>query len=230
MDKPAGMTVHNDPGKDLCYFVSKIIASNDPIRRQIKPDTAFGVHPVHRLDKQTSGVLLLAADPESFRFFSTQFASRNVTKIYLALLHGRLKAPPKNEPWGTWEWPLTKTAGGRSNPRGFGKKRPSQTHFRVLGYSSHYTMAELIISTGRKHQIRRHAKTAGHPVVGDNRYGSTRATKFLKSQFSFSRLGLHAKSISIIPAEGKSPKTISSPKIPVDMKTLFERDINEGKN
>ena len=95
-------------------------------------DPSFGVSPVHRLDKETSGVILLAVTREVFRFFSKQFESRQVTKRYVAVLHGRLENPNENDPWGTWSWALAKTAGGRHNPEGAGHRQDSRTRYRSL--------------------------------------------------------------------------------------------------
>ena len=187
-------------------------------------DPDFGVHPVHRLDKETSGVMLLAVNRESFRFFSNQFESRQVKKQYIAILHGRLEKPEENDPWGTWEWPLSETAGGRQNPEGPGNRKDSRTRYRVLDHSAHYTMVEIELLTGRTHQIRRHAKLSGHPVVGDARYGSMRAINYLKRNFAFDRLALHARSLTLQLPDGNAPETIETPAIPSQMLDLFQND------
>jgi 23S rRNA-/tRNA-specific pseudouridylate synthase len=187
-------------------------------------NSGFGVNPVHRLDKETSGVMLLAVDRESFRFFSNQFESRQVKKQYIAILHGRLEKPKENDPWGTWDRPLSETAGGRQNPEGPGSPKDSRTRYRVLDYSAHYTMVEIELLTGRTHQIRRHAKLSGHPVVGDARYGSTRAINYLKRNFAFDRLALHARSLTLQLPGGSAPETIETPAIPGQMLNLFQND------
>jgi 23S rRNA-/tRNA-specific pseudouridylate synthase len=180
--------------------------------------------PVHRLDKETSGIIVLAADRATFRFFSDQFQSRRTAKRYVAIVHGRLDVPKQEIPWGSWTWPLAKAACGRRNPQGPGQRVPSETRFRILDYSVHYTMVEIDLLTGRKHQIRRHAKLSGHPVVGDARYGSTRAVNYLKQHAGFARLGLHAQALTLhLPGE-ENPQTIESPGIPAAMQTLFETD------
>jgi 23S rRNA-/tRNA-specific pseudouridylate synthase len=184
-------------------------------------DPDFGVHPVHRLDKETSGVMLLAVQRESFRFFSGQFESRQVKKQYIAILHGRLENPEGSDLWGTWEWPLSETAGGRQNPEGPGNRKECRTRYQVLEHSAHYTMAAIEILTGRTHQIRRHAKLSGHSVVGDARYGSMRAINFLNRHFGFGRLALHARSLTLQLPGGKEPETIETPEIPLQMLNLF---------
>ena len=225
VDKPAGLTVHNAAGRDICSLVFAWIQKEVTLTEQIDLDLEFGVNPVHRLDKETSGVMLLAANREKFSFFSNQFESRQVKKRYVAILHGRLEKPEENDLWGTWGWPLSETAGGRQHPEGPGNRKDSQTHYRVLDHSAHYTMVEIELLTGRTHQIRRHAKLSGHPVVGDTRYGSKRAINTLKRNFNFNRLALHARTLTLQLPDGKVPETIETPTIPAPMRNLFQNDL-----
>ena len=163
VDKPAGVSVHNATGRDICSVASAFIQREPAASGQMDMDLDFGVNPVHRLDKETSGIILLAVTPAAFRFFSKQFESRQVKKQYVTILHGRLETPQGNDPWGTWRWELAKTAGGRLSPEGAGKRQAAETRYRILERSAHYTMVEIEPLTGRRHQIRRHAKLAGHP-------------------------------------------------------------------
>jgi RluA family pseudouridine synthase len=224
VDKPAALTVHNAAGRDLCSLVFARIQKEAMLREQVDMDSDFGVHPVHRLDKETSGVMLLAVNREIFRFFSHQFESRQVKKQYVAILHGRLEKTEGNDAWGTWTWPLSETAGGRLNPEGPGNRKDSRTHYRVLDHSAHYTMVAIELLTGRTHQIRRHAKLSGHPVVGDARYGSMRAINYLKRNFAFDRLALHARALTLRLPGGNAPETIETPEIPSRMLDLFQND------
>ncbi|MFH2045022.1 MAG: RNA pseudouridine synthase [Pseudomonadota bacterium] len=224
LDKPAGITVHNASGKDLCSIAKDLVRKDDVIRNRLGLMTEIDFSPVHRLDKETSGVIILAADRETLCFFSDQFKSRKIAKQYIAILHGQLDIPKQINLWESWTWPLSKTAGGRQNPQGPGQRIPSETRFRIMEHSPHYTMVEIDLLTGRKHQIRRHAKLSGHPVVGDTRYGSTRAANYLKQHAGFIRLGLHAQAITIhIPGE-KTPQIIKTSCIPAEMQNLFETD------
>lgn len=226
LDKPAGISVHNTSGKDLCSIAKELIRKDDVIFSRLGLMADIDFSPVHRLDKETSGVIILAGNRETLRFFSDQFKSHKIAKQYIAILHGRLDIPKQNNPWESWTWPLSKTACGRQNPQGPGRRLPSETRFKIIEHSIHYTMVEIDLLTGRKHQIRRHAKLAGHPVVGDTRYGSTRAANYLKQHAGFIRLGLHAQAITIyIPGE-KNPQTIKTPFIPAEIKNLFEADRN----
>jgi len=225
VNKPAGITVHNQPGRDLCARVSALIEKEPEIQRQMDTDPDFGINPVHRLDRETSGVILLAGDPKTFRFFSEQFESRQVKKRYMAVLHGWLENPKGDDSWGTWRWPLAKRAGGRRHPQGDGRRLPSETRFRILRHSSRYTLVEMEPLTGRKHQIRRHAKISGHPVVGDVRYGSTRSINYLRRNLAFDRLALHARSLTLHLQMEKDPETLETPEIPRAMTALFENNL-----
>ena len=120
--------------------------------------------------------------------------------------------------------PLSETAGGRQNPEGPGNRKDSQTRYRVLDHSAHYTMVAIELLTGRTHQIRRHAKLSGHPVVGDARYGSMRAINYLKRNFAFDRLALHARALTLQLPGGTAPETIETPAIPSQMLDLFQND------
>jgi len=224
VDKPAGLTVHNAAGLDLCSLALSQIQKDATLKEQIDMDPDFGINPVHRLDKETSGVMLLAVNREMFRFFSNQFESRQVKKQYIAILHGRLEKPEENDPCGTWGWPLSESAGGRDHPEGPGNRKDSRTRFRVLDHSAHYTKVAIELLTGRTHQIRRHAKLSGHPVVGDARYGSMRAIKYLKRSVGFDRLALHARSLTLQLPEGKVPEAIETHTIPIQMIELFQND------
>ncbi len=224
VDKPAGMSVHNEPGRDLCSVIAAFIKKETPIRERIGMDPDFGVNPVHRLDKETSGLLTLALSREVFRSLSNQFEAGQVKKRYVAILHGRLERPEGTDPWGIWTWALTSAAGGRQNPEGTGRRQESRTLYRVLDHSAHYTMVEIELLSGRTHQIRRHAKLSGHPVVGDLRYGSARAAKYLGGNHAFNRLGLHARALTILLPGEKTPTTIESPAIPGQLLDLFKND------
>ena len=117
VDKPTGMSVHNETGRDLCSLVSAFIQKETVVREQTGMDPDFGVNPVHRLDKETSGVILLAVNREIFRFFSNQFESHQVRKRYVALLHGMLENPGGSSPWGTWNWPFPKPPADATIPK-----------------------------------------------------------------------------------------------------------------
>jgi 23S rRNA-/tRNA-specific pseudouridylate synthase len=221
VDKPCGLSIHNDPGGDLCSVMLNAMRSGRlaPVGRFFR-----SVHAVHRLDRDTSGLVLLAGDPGILAFFAEQFVSRSVVKRYMAVVHGRTDGSPVNREWGIWNWSLATAAGGRRDTVGRGRTRPCGTRWRTLDHSTHFSLIECDLLTGRKHQIRRHAKLAGHPVVGDRRYGSTRSLAYLARVFSFSRLGLHAHALTVrLPDECRST-TFQSGGLPLAMSQLLDAD------
>jgi 23S rRNA-/tRNA-specific pseudouridylate synthase len=214
------MSIHNHPGRDLCSLVLGAVQTGSlpTVGRNIA-----AVHAAHRIDRDTSGLVLLSGDPETLGSFGGQFAARTVLKRYLAVVHGNLGSPKASD-WFDWTWPLGAAAAGRNNPAGRGKRMPSATRWRLLDHSPHYSLIECEPLTGRKHQIRRHAKLAGHPIVGDRRYGSSRSLAFLSRQRAFNRLGLHAHMISIrLPGETDTT-TFHSAGLPQPMQQLIETD------
>jgi len=227
VDKPAGISVHNEPGHDLCSVVLSYLKNNPGIQEKIGFDSGFGVNPVHRLDRETSGVIMLAVEQGIFRYLSKEFEDRQVKKHYVTIVHGKVENFSEKEGWGTWDRPLAQIAGGRKNPAGSGPKQKCKTRFRIIGSSNHYTMMEIELLTGRKHQIRRHAKLSGHPVLGDNRYGSKRAIDYLKKQ-SFERLALHSASLSIYLPDEDDLRTFEAP-IPKQMQELFDKDCVDNE-
>ena len=201
VDKPCGLSIHNKPGADLCSILKSYIESAPLICKQTYYDPGFGIHAVNRLDKETSGVMLLACRSDIFRYYSKQFEKQTIQKHYVALLHGNLQVPEVDNIWGVWDKALSKEAGGRHSPAGKGKLVKCLTRYRVMRHTPHYTLIECELLTGRKHQIRRHAKLAGHSVVGDQRYSTLRSLKYLKEKCGFDRLGLHSMSITIQPPD-----------------------------
>jgi 23S rRNA-/tRNA-specific pseudouridylate synthase len=166
----------------------------------------------------------LAGDSETLAMLGVQFAEKTVHKRYLALVHGRLEGSTDGQDWIAWNWPLTEAAAGRNDPIGKGHRMPCTTRCRIVGYSPHYSSIECEPLTGRKHQIRRHAKLAGHPVVGDRRYGSARSLAYLLRQHDFNRLALHAHSLTIrLPGENKNT-TFKTDGLPEELRRLLEND------
>jgi 23S rRNA-/tRNA-specific pseudouridylate synthase len=217
VDKPCGLSIHNDPGGDLCSLALAAVQAGalPAVGRDIR-----AIHAPHRIDRDTSGIVLLAGDPEKLAFFGGQFASGTVGKCYLAMVHGRIERPIRAD----WNWPLTAAAAGRNDPAGKGRRVPCTTRWRVLACSRHYSLVECEPLTGRKHQIRRHAKLAGHPVVGDRRYGSARALAYLRRHHDFNRLGLHAHALTICLPGATTPTTLASGGLPEAMRQLLEAD------
>jgi len=136
VEKPAGMSVHNDRGRDLCSHVANHLHTH---RRSIGAgNEPHHVHPVHRIDRHTSGVILLSFKADIHRMLSRQFAEGSVQKEYIAVLHGRVPPLPSDEPWGLWGWKLSRQAAGRKNPKGERPRVACRTQYRILKHSRHY--------------------------------------------------------------------------------------------
>jgi 23S rRNA-/tRNA-specific pseudouridylate synthase len=226
VEKPAGLSVQEKQEPDLCCLLQSTLKNDSTLRNKIDCDPGFGLHPVHRLDRETSGVMLLSCRHETFTYFATQFEDRKVRKRYVVLLHGELPPPDAEDGWGLWNWPLSKDAGGRFHPEGSGRAVPSETRFRILRRSAHYTLIECDLLTGRKHQIRRHARLAGHAVVGDTRYGTRRSIAFLREKLDFTRLALHSFSLEVQLPGAAAPRIFQSPAIPQEILRFLEENDN----
>jgi 23S rRNA-/tRNA-specific pseudouridylate synthase len=204
VDKPAGISVHNDPGRDLCAHVKGLLVAD----RRLADKTGFAddgaIRAPHRLDRDTSGLVLLCCKASTLAFYGAAFQARRIGKCYLAILHGRLDGPAGA---GVWAFALARSGAGRRHPAGRGKRVACRTAFQVLFHSDRYTLAAITPMTGRPHQIRRHAKLSGHPVVGDRRYGSTRSLRYLKEKAGFARLGLHAYGLDL-PMPGREHRQV----------------------
>ncbi|MFH2012067.1 MAG: RNA pseudouridine synthase [Pseudomonadota bacterium] len=224
VDKPSGLSVHNNPGNDLLNLLSDRIRSDALLREHLGIDGSFRIHPVHRLDKETSGVMLLATDINVLRNLSELFVKGRIKKRYIALVHGVFDREAESHQYNTWDYPLSKTAGGRKDPVGKGRRVNCVTRYRVLQQSKRYSLLEIELMTGRKHQIRRHAKLSGHSVTGDTRYGSKKSINYLRKTLSFHRLGLHCKSLEFVPPGRKEEVCITSENPLTDMNKLISGD------
>jgi 23S rRNA pseudouridine1911/1915/1917 synthase len=172
---------------------------------------------VHRLDKDTSGVLLIAKNDKALEFFQKQFKERKVEKKYLALVVGEIK-----EKWGAIETLIGRSPKDRRKQRVYlphdpeaKGKREAVTEYRVLKKFKNYTLVEVIPKTGRKHQIRAHFAYLGHPIAGDKLYGfkNQPCPKGLNRQF------LHASYLKIRFPDGKTKEFESE--LPEDLKSVI---------
>jgi RluA family pseudouridine synthase len=153
---------------------------------------------VHRIDKEVSGVILFAKNESAHRWLNEQFSKRAVGKTYVALAHGVI-----DQEHGTIEKALRQFGSGRVgiDPR---RGKLSSTTFRVTRRFTAYTLVDAIPLSGRRHQIRVHFYSIGHPLVGDLRYGDR------SLQQGFPRLMLHAKRVDFQPPAGPDV-TIEAP-------------------
>ena len=180
IDKPAGLTVHPAPGHPSHTLVNAIL-SHFPHLADIGDSLRPGV--VHRLDKDTSGVMLVAKNSAAQADLSQQFKSHSVTKAYLVLVKGKLT--PEN---GVIEADIGRDPRNRKRMAVVAEGREARTGYRVVKYIGDYTLIEVMPETGRTHQIRVHLAAIGYPVVGDKVYGVK--SPYLSRQFMHAcRLG-----------------------------------------
>jgi len=180
IDKPAGLTVHPAPGHYSHTLVNAVL-SHFPHLADIGDSLRPGI--VHRLDKETSGVMLVAKSRAAQLNLANQFKTHSVVKAYLVLVKGHLT--PEH---GVIEAPIGRDPSNRKRMTVVAKGREARTQYSVVKYIGNYTLLEVSPETGRTHQIRVHLLAIGYPVVGDPVYGVRSA--YLSRQFLHaSRLG-----------------------------------------
>lgn len=204
INKPAGMVVHAGAGNHSGTLVNALIHRFQRLST-LGGDLRPGI--VHRLDRYTSGVILVARDDASHRHLAAQFAARRVKKIYLALVHGVMKSDS-----GRIVKPIARDPVHRTKMTArLATGRTAISDYLVLRRFAKHTLVEVSIGTGRTHQIRVHLSSIGHPVVGDSLYGAPALPRFF----------LHAQRITFeSPALGEAV-TIESP-LPAELNDIIK--------
>jgi 23S rRNA pseudouridine1911/1915/1917 synthase len=188
VNKPAGLVVHPAPGNPRHTLVNALLAHFKALS-SINPQRP-GI--VHRLDKDTSGILVVAKDNATHLALAEQFAAHSIQRRYLAVVKGRVEFDEN-----VIELPIGRHPYKRKNMAvGFTKKtRYAKTHYRTLKRGKEFSVLELRPFTGRTHQLRVHLEHMGHPILGDTKYGRNN---------EFGRLALHAQYLGLVhPHTGK---------------------------
>ena len=182
INKPAGVSVHNDPA-DVIHLLKK----------QLPSGSYQDIYPVHRLDKETSGLLVVALNEKSAASLAAQFQSGETTKIYSAVLRGAITDLTLH-----WKWAISDKAEGRKNPQGMSKDRVNaETLVTVEKTNKFFSLVRVKILTGRQHQIRKHAAMARHAILGDDRYSDPKYNSKMAELYKTDRMFLHAQKLTI---------------------------------
>ncbi len=212
VNKPSGLLVHR----------SALDAHEARFAVQILRDQiGCRVHPVHRLDKGTSGVLLFALDSDTAGRLGTAFETQAVEKTYLAVVRGH---PPES---GVIDHPLARRfdPAERREPVPDAPPQPARTRFRRLAVAelpyrvdryptSRYALLELAPETGRRHQIRRHLKHIAHPIIGDATFGKGRHNRLFAELFGANRLLLACTRMRLAHPRDGTPLDLAAPLAP----------------
>ena len=211
IDKPTGLLVHPDlrnAGETLVdwilekYPTLSLVGEEQIVQGKIIRRPGI----VHRLDRETSGGLIIAKSQNSFEYLKNKFKNREVEKVYRAFVYGSFADGIMR---GVIDKPIGRSASDfRKWSAEYGAKgelRPATTHYSVLKQNKNFAYLELEPKTGRTHQIRVHLKSISHPVICDSLYTSNK-----EPALGFTRLALHAFAISLVLPNGEELK-ISSP-------------------
>ena len=199
VNKPSGLLVHRGWADD-----------DDVAMFRVRDMLGAHVYPVHRLDRGTSGALCFARTRQAAAILGDSFQSRQVDKRYLALVRGE---PPAS---GTIDHPIPKSVDG---PR-----VPAVTRYELVARSTvdRCSLVLAIPETGRGHQVRRHLRHLGHPLVGDVNYGRGEINRRYRAEYGLHRLALHAHAVTFAHPITQAPVAVTAP-MPDDLGLPLER-------
>lgn len=212
VNKPQGMVVHPSPGHPDHTLVNALLYHSplSTINGEFRP----GI--VHRIDKDTSGLLMVAKNDKAHQFFSQQLKAQKNLRKYVALVHGRIK-----EDSGVVNAPIGRSPKDRKKQAVVSDGRSAITHFEVLERFADYTLVACRLETGRTHQIRVHMKYIGHPIVGDPLYGPR---KTIRGNGQF----LHAQELGFEHPRTHQLMIFSAPLPPIFEQTLNNLRLNNA--
>ncbi|MBS1964617.1 MAG: RluA family pseudouridine synthase [Chloroflexi bacterium SZAS-1] len=209
IDKPAGMVVHPAPGHLDGTLVNALLARYPDIT--VGSDLRPGI--VHRLDRDTSGLMVVTRNDAARHAIQTQQQARTMTKAYLAVVEGRFK-----ESSGIIDAPIARHPTDRLRQAIVPNGRTARTHWQVIEELGDYTLIEARLETGRTHQIRVHFSYKSRPLLGDPLYGPRQP----RATFGLTRQFLHAYRLGfVLPGTGE-PATFQS-ELPPDLRTALEK-------
>ncbi len=214
IDKPSGMAVHTGSGITGGTVVDYVRAYLGP--RAVRND--FAASPAHRLDRETSGALLVAKRRPAMVHFTDVFTHGKAKKRYLALVKGRM---PRER--GTIDLPLQEhQQTARSRAMHGVNMQEAITHWQVVRQSAECALLSCTIETGRTHQIRRHLAAIAHPVAGDRKHGDFGFNREAKARWGLKRLFLHAERIEF-PHPEHGRKTLVTSPVPPELQDVLKR-------
>jgi 23S rRNA pseudouridine1911/1915/1917 synthase len=221
VNKPAGLIVHGAPHIKGATLADWLLKKYPELKKVGEDKTRPGI--MHRLDKDVSGLLVIARTNDSFKNLKKQFQDRGVEKIYTALVYGNIAKDNDKI-----EFSLKRSAGGHRQaavPEGYNFKenflelREAYTEFQVLKRLINYTLLSVKIKSGRKHQIRVHLFAYGFPLVGDNLY-STKYTRAENRKINLNRIFLVSSKLSFTDLSGK--RQSFSVELPDDLNNFLQ--------
>ena len=211
INKPQGLTVHPAPGNYTGTLVNGLLfhfGKMSDIGGNIRP----GI--VHRIDKDTSGLLVVAKTNVAHLSLAKQISTKECKRRYIALVEGVVKQDS-----GTIDEPIGRSPSDRKKMAVVLNGRPAVTHYKVIERFNNYTLMQFDLETGRTHQIRVHSKFIGHPIVGDKTYG------YKNQKFDLNGQLLHAKRL-----EFTHPTTKKHMVFEVDLPDYFQKILKVLKN
>ncbi|MAF20863.1 MAG: RNA pseudouridine synthase [Parcubacteria group bacterium] len=216
INKPAGLTIHPTKPEQNNTLVDQLIKHYPAIKKIGDDPLRPGI--VHRLDKDTSGLIIIAKSNKAFNYLKKQFQARKVIKKYMALVHGKVK---DNQGTITKSISFSKKDYKKRSALLDEKSKSAWTEYKIVKRFDNYTLLEVYLKTGRTHQIRIHLKSIGHPIVGDKQYKFKRQ----KTPQGLSRQFLHAQYLKFRKSDGKIAEFKSE--LPEDLKNILLK-INHG--